>query len=1090
MEVPVPNIDAIHVLLKHGNYLLASLDFIKKNYIEVKNGLLDKKEILDLVKAVKDGKTPDQTKFPQLPSEAVKKYGMELRKPFVILNHYKDFQEKTQKLFVDIFNECRTFELSWNYVFTIDILRLFTVYVKLAVFLVQLKDVDRIPIVYDYCVKMSLNDTNRQQSLLIPFIKERTTYFKITSELRFLSTNLFGIFKSNISDMYRFLTAGISFDWSSLNVSDNPEELDQNSNEFPFYKPEYVVMIHLNELCECFVCYIITNYGVLGSDPQFLDVLLLIMAHTPNLIIHGDSSYDIFKILQEVKKFKDKKSDSDIQLTSDKKEEMRKSLVSTRQYRCRKLTMIIEEFLNSYHVDPNILCSKNVILHAILGFAHHTAISSLENYHSDNDKLDPKDKIIDVIPLIYRMTELINLTIANIDSIQRFFVFNFREYDCPYLQHTISSFNIPAVEYNRLVLISQALGSVDVEQYDNGTRYDLTGLRITFRRLMASFNKFSTTHGVLHLSPLFNLISAIYYRVNTYCQGAQFFIDIAPIHTYWRYVRIFMEIGQANDTDKASAFPSILGLIHFYYLDRPTVLEFPNFAENMKKHTDEVLDIISNSILKWAKSLQNYGLQSLLTQVSPARLLANANQGGKDDKKYNKKVALVDMAPGDESQLKYRNKLTPIFLKLSLISDTFNVFREMGTINVFGNKIDVFNDMSHRISNIMINLFDDQSVMSPFELTAKLQNTKFIIAYIMTAANINAGPIIFDLLKKLTYSPIEEKDNLTVIKTDDLGNLAKLYIQYFSKFFKSQLDKSSYSTTSQSFFSSSENKGNTADVIQLYASKSAIRTLNSILGISGIACIDIQAADSIVSIYKSLASEIKKNITQQGVSFKTDPFNLPNAQAILSMFCHIGAISKYRQLLRYTVSQDEAQGQFAFLSKNTKPETDTILLSRLKDQEILKVFKAEWFPSLMKSLFCTPHLASVNYSPAQDSFDNNLHLLGFAFDNVIGALHVEDSSFDISEFYSKILENIFRGIGLGQENIKKKQVTKWNTDIYLISLDHLVKTSIYLNYSLLETLIPYQILRGIYTRILSKGDAPKADKPAKPPASPKKGKKK
>ena len=1063
----IKNIEAVEILIRHGKYLLCSLDYVHTKILNGSDNLLGAKEIQDLVKAVRDEKTLDQTKFPHLSQENIKKYGQALRQSYSILKHYKDFQFKAQKLLVDIFNECRDLDLSWNYVFTLQICRLFTLYVKLAVFITQMNDVGRIPIVYDYCWRMVSKQQKAAPSELITYCKDRSSFIKLNSELQFSQKIFFGLFKGIITIMYRLLNAGLSYDWSYLNISDNPSEFEELDPEFPFFKPEYVVMIHLEDICECFTSYVISNYSVIGTDQQFQEVMLLILAHMPHFHMHGNTSFVLYKILEDMRKLRNKKSESNL-ILPEKKEEVRRGLLQTRQYRCRKLAMILEEILNSYSVEKDVLCSKLIIIEAALGFSHYTASSLLNSFHEDNDKLEPKFKSIDVIPLIYRMTQIIILMVKNFDDIKRFLVFNLREYDAPYLKHLILSFNIPKEEYNRFATIIDALQSINIEEFDNGQKYDLSGLALTLKRSMASFNKFSTKHGILHLAPLFNFISALFFRTNTYNAGEKFFIEICPINTYWIYIPIFKEMANLRDSQNASFFPAILTLTHFYSLSTDTVAEFPEFPELIQKHADDVMESITNSVFIWAKSLQDVGMQQLLNQTAVSTILAKNDI----NEKASKRPTLEDTKPGVESQLGSRPILSPIHTKLSLISDTFVVFREIGKICVFGKEIDVFKAMNSKLAQIMVKLFDNDKVLTPFQLKDKLQNTRFVISYIMTAARVDPGPIIFECMRKLTNAPIEENKGLITIKTDELGKLSQIYVNFFSTFFKDSIKNSYYSTSSQSFINLYSSKKDQekfkADVIQVFASKSSIRTIKEILTVSGIACIDIIAADTIASLYQQLVQEIKSNISETGeLLFTTDPFNLPNAKEIASILGQIGAISKYRQLLRSTIPQEEAVDQYSFLASNVTPETDTILLSRLRGRAVIKIFKAEWFPSLIYSIFCTPHIASIKYNIEQDAFIGNIHLMGLAIDNVIGAIVAQDTSFRVAEFYTKLVNEIHRGIINGKENVLRKTVEHWNTSIYLLILDHLTKTSFYLDYSILEQVLPYKLIRSIYTRVLS-----------------------
>jgi hypothetical protein len=328
-------------------------------------------------------------------------------------------------------------------------------------------------------------------------------------------------------------------------------------------------------------------------------------------------------------------------------------------------------------------------------------------------------------------------------------------------------------------------------------------------------------------------------------------------------------------------------------------------------------------------------------------------------------------------------------------------------------------------------------------------------------------------MKQLTLAPIEEKGVMITVKTADLGKLAKNYVNYYVTFFRESILNSYYSTTSQSFinltWSRKDKEKFKADIIQVFASKSSIRTIHSILTISGIACIDIVAADTISSLYQDLGKEIKATALENGdLPFIADPFNFPNASNIIRILGQIGAISKYRQLLRDTIPREQAVGIYEFLSPDITPETDTILVSRIKGRSVMKTARLEYFPILIGCLFCSPFMESVRYNLEHDAFFHNVHLIALALDNIVGVIVSQDTSFRVDEFYTSIVQQVYRGILIGKENIKRKTVQHWNTSIFLLILDHFAKTSHYLDYTILEPVLPYKLIRSIYTRVLAK----------------------
>jgi len=1044
-------IEVLDVLNQHAEQLKSAFYRVNSQLNMSQEKPLQVKEIVELCRAFKEGRAPDSLKFPNLSYEMVEDYGVLLRYPYQVLCHFIDFQMNTIKALSDVINESKVFDIAWNYAFVLPIMRLFTNYVKLHVFLSQIADIDKVPIVYGYCYNKKAKNELENLSRVTSFVRERTTYKLLESELQIVNDHFFTLFSSIENVMQQVLGASMSYEWSLINISDNPVENEEGSPEFPFFKKDYIVMIHLEEICECFVCYCLINMKVISSGTPFAILLQQIVAHKSTLSLYGETKADLHRVFEDMRKARNKRND-DLSAI-DKAKELAIALIPIRDNRCRRLTMILNEFMNAAMYDPSIICSKLIIFLAMIGFSNFEVNCYLSRFNKDTTE--------SLISLIYKLVQTITYCMTNFHIIERFLIFNFREYDGPFLDTKAHSFHIPQSDYNRISLVIEALRTIDIELYDNGQSFDLSGLKMNLQRIMTSFNRFSTSNGILHLSPLFNLISAIYFRVNFYTNGLASFLEFAPLQMYWKHINAFESIAQDRNTHHSGHIASLFALAHFFSFDSITPKENPEVVNKITNHVRKLFSLVYEGVLEWSSHLQNESLAMLRDQTEISSILNKNPREGKPQK-------LSDIPASQESLLSNRAYLTPIHDRLTFITDTMLILREIGAIHVYGKKVDVLTTLMSKMKSIMVDLFNKETNQSPYSLLSKIQTTEIIIEHLMTAASIDPSPVIRESLQMLFASPlIFDGDNVT-IDPKGIGKLSRLYFTYYQQLLKEDLLMSFFSTTNHSFFNKKKKKSHVIDKndIHYYASLSSLHVLYGLIGINGMAAIDIIAVETIVRLFEKLTDLIKEAlIPQEGIpKFSDDPCTFHLANDIISSLCQIGSIVQFRHMLHRSVPEELAIGKFSFLNQKTEMAKDTLLQNRLKGK--VKVFTHPEFPLLFGCLFSHPYWGKIKYNPLHDAFMDNSHLIGGTIDCIVSSLNVQIPDFDTNRLCHKLLKNAYVGINRGKQNIERTLCEKWPSLVMTLILDHIVKQSQIIDYTLLEPVISYRIIRSIYTIVL------------------------
>jgi hypothetical protein len=1020
-----------------------------------------------LCKAIKDGKTQDQDKFPHFVKDQFNKYGSALRQPYSVLMHYRNFQTKALDIFRNIVNESKNFDLSWNYIFVMPTIKLFTNYCRLNLFVNSIENVERVPIVYGYCYKKVMNVDDDNSKPLYDTIMERKDYKKLVAEMQQLQDRFFSIFKSNIAVFSRILNAGISYTWKDLNLNDNPNPLDKKG---VFFRPEYIIMQNLQLFCECYMFFCTLCSQVLHDNIQFTDVYLNILAHSTNITLFADFKTSLKAFIHKVALSKGKKG-GDLDVFGDL-ERAKSELEPLREFRKRKLAMIINEYCSAAKYDNTILFSKLPVIHAILGFANFEINNELEMWQP---KSSPS-----IITLLQATTDLIHTLTNSKDDICRFLIFNFREYDGPYLDSEIKSLTLPYSNYSRLEKVIMAFYSIDIEEYDSGTKYDLSGLQINLMREMAAFNFFSKSRGIIHLAPLFCFIGKIYYNVDLYQNINVYFLKACKLHRLWGYNNIFLTLAKNENDEYFSKVGCLFKLAQLYTNDTYAIGEIPNFKENITEYIDNLKKTIMQAVSDKAIKLQSGELIELLLQTK-----VNIAETYPQDVKISpkQKIPISHIPIGKESLIQNRKHLTRINKKLNSINSIMTDCFTIGKITLFGKEINVIEEMRNELNNVFINFYKNIKFETPFEAEDKISVTKIIFENAMCAALMNSTDGYNKNYQALSRVSIEKNDQGIIQYNEDLGLITKQFKEIYSNFLSKSMNESFFSNTFQMFISTNSNDKKPSQL----ASQTAIRVIKNLIGLKGIAFIDIIAADAFIMVCDDLAKTFEQSDILSAVasaiednaqsnkphtwlkSFsKTDTLEKPVFSTYLKLLAHLGGITRFRKLLRSCINVSSTEKDFSYLSKIITPESDVIITQRLENHKILDIVKNKYFGHFVGALLSSSFMKDVKYIEKHNTFTYNVNLIGLGIESICGCIRTKDREFNPQSTLQEIITTGFHATKVGAENLTR-QNKRLKFPLFELQLifDHIIQNSFYLDYSHLERIIPYKIIRYLYTVILT-----------------------
>jgi hypothetical protein len=149
------------------------------------------------------------------------------------------------------------------------------------------------------------------------------------------------------------------------------------------------------------------------------------------------------------------------------------------------------------------------------------------------------------------------------------------------------------------------------------------------------------------------------------------------------------------------------------------------------------------------------------------------------------------------------------------------------------------------------------------------------------------------------------------------------------------------------------------------------------------------------------------------------------------------------------------------------PEHDLDLLKAHPDAGCAKLMDDAKIVDVLGSLIACPYWESFEYDAGHDAIHDNSHLWGRFFDAIIGVA-VSEKKLGADLFYRQLFAKFIQGIMKGKDVVTFKDKKKSYPGLPLmIVVDHVVSESVYADYSQLEQLITYQLIRSLYTAKLS-----------------------
>lgn len=1013
-DLPIENLIELN---KHSERLLAGMYEITKL---VKTQELQVIQSSDIQKKYKSGKKP----APLPRSVNVDETQKALTRPVNILLHLRQFQTAAYDVLVQCGNKSQKVSLTETYPFTVNVMTLYTNYVKLGLLIQQIPELTTIVNVYRACVEAKTKKDDPELVSLYEFLHDRDSLKPLESELQCLNEQ-FTVFAKGIAPVLEIvLRSGNSFPWKMLSLADNPTTMLESEC---FILTQYLVMFHLSDICEMLICFFSVSSIVLMNESKLCQLFTLLAQYCLSLQIYADIYIDLKSMFNSFKKIKDKKFDMDTGFFEIDDDARQKTCLS-REVKRKRLAFYINNFLSAVSVDASLLCTKFTIAFALIGFSAFeirnafiikSAKPSIESFKND------------ISELLYEFTRLTTTYLNSIPDIQRFFIYNIHEFDAPFLDTLTHSFTLSQSVYDSLSMLIEALRIVDISEFDNNVTYDLTPCLALIYSIFQAFSGFSLSHGTSHLVPLFQLLSGVFFRTNLYQNTFSVILKISKINTFWCFIDSIQSIAKDINIIQSKYNIVILQMCHYYGMDVPAINEISSLPETIKKHFNEMFKLIKNYVKSWAVHLQNNTLETFRNQMSSKNIL-----------KDNPDVA------GEESKVNNRESLSQLESNIQKICKTLLIAQEIGVIKIGQEEIDISKEICSKASEIFLNLFDIKGEPpAPTEFLIKLRTAKSILQRICSCSSLGYLKTIGDSM-----------NNLTFVDSDEMGVVAKCYCDGYKKIIQEVSEYSYYSNSYETLvlLPGKQQKYQPAQ----YLSIPALSALKEIIGVHGCKYIRGITTKMINSILESILNSVSKAAKSLGNSYYC---NYSDSVSLLQNICRLGFFLQVRKNLTRTIGKQILYPhQDNELMKGVNDLIGSYDLTANSDNSHFE------FLHVIASLFSLSYWESAEYDILNDSFKDNSHLIANVLDLLIGHCIYAKKTKDFLECYTYFFSCVHKSINVGNEKFKSnKKGSSFPVHLLIILADQVVKVSSYADYSTIEQAFSYRLIRQYYSEVFN-----------------------
>lgn len=1047
------------ILLKHLDIILPALDQVAAEYRDNKNiSLLKTSEGKQLKKFSSDycASIKKKSSPPKLSSSlasACTKIVNQVLPTIATVDYACSWVKRTQTYLTSIINEIRDLDLKWNQLITLNICKLFSGYCKIVLMIYDMKNTDTYVNLFAVSqASKSMKTTCKIEDLAI-FVNYSSSdpLSYISYELKPIREKLISLVSKLSSFVSSLFSEWTTFNWNLLSIYECAPE-DTVGNSMPI--DELTYLSNINVLREMLIFFCLGFSQITDENPQYAHLAQCLFSESSQIYISVNNSISSKNLCQLVSN-----SSAFASITSSLEKITGVKNTYTHIQRMKQLYYLACDIENLSGIDPNQFLRCIHQIKAICALSYYE-IDLFFGSH-EQTKWD-KEHVLTISKLLSILDKIVCFFINEEALVERFFVYNLSTTDSEYLSQLIKKFDIAGLGQGGIDIISgakaiqQSIESLDLQEFDNGTRFDFLPLSLTFGRLLLKYNQISTTMVVSYLNPLFEHLMTIYIHSQAAQNSIKYFLEYCPIHKSWKYAKQMNQL-ISNPYMPLNCASAVFHCFSYFNLDYVSISSLPGCAKNLK-------DILIGIRGKMATQIRSFMNTLLTSDQSNVMKYSISGEIGQEihEENLNDRLLNPSFCSNEADVISSIKEANEFIISLPL------------TIQFFGETIEICNFFVNRFATDVITILlfnvhnNNQAIVDAYQIVwtifsitgLNFNNALFegIRAESMFASadiSVQAQAFTDENVRECPHQLLDEKRFVYKIASElinfvDESHEKSKYIPFIQHFKDS---KSKYSTQ---YF---------VEIFRIFGIHSALYLDHALIK---------SIVNNILIILKGYKSSSKLTVTEATSSISS-PEVLQASDSLLKISVSLTLRSMIRRA-SVIVSEEVTPGIAQFFSSiNVFDSPSSYVLN-----EVLSTQKSNYFITenikgnqkfvsdintyfiFLGSLFANPKWDNIDFYPNEDALSKNLHLLPFAFELMVDIApvlfdNVNDSVIQdgIVEFFSTL-----------QTIIDKKNVSgKYNSSTgnpYLILVDKFPKYISSIEFGVIEHIFPYGLLSSSY----------------------------
>lgn len=587
-EVPY---EYIEVIAQHGEVVLSKLETLRimlapnTPFVEALNNSKKKKKALFDTLAQYEKHLNGQGEYPK---QEPRKQGKtpwavtllpHLVEPYKVLRYASQWVRYAKNCLLYT-SQTADFDIRWNQLLTIKFCQVFTSFCRCLVFMKTMPIVKIISLMVPYYIndlpqlKDYVSDARKLINLLNyvlpdPFDSISKFIAPVGKKLNRLAATI-GTYIAQLFGPFPLI------DWSVLSIFRKPVETPETT----LCDDDFFILKNITLLKETMVYFVTVFSNEIGKTSDSFNVVIEnLLTESPLVPITFTTRVTIGEFLKYARV---SPISPDVQQVIDLSAP--RKFGTSHKKRIQNVTILLSEIKNMCEFNINLICQyfPNIISLCALGYYEFTQYFTF----------DKNSICVEALDLLSILLDTIKIVRENHDDIQRFYLYNLSTIDVQFLKAQLAQINNDSPIPEILRPLTEALDSISIDDYDNGTVYQFLGYNLTYGRVLYYYNYLHNTSIVSYAEPLFEHLTTIMNHVEYAEDPTKCLFKYCPVQRLWSYSGRFVE-HIINPTVPISRCITLLEVFSFFAQDQ-NIYIYPQEKNNQKNN----FELVQMTLLK------------------------------------------------------------------------------------------------------------------------------------------------------------------------------------------------------------------------------------------------------------------------------------------------------------------------------------------------------------------------------------------------------------------------------------------------------------------------------------------------------------